>query len=101
MSTPMVQLRRIPLYVLAGLALLAGLVYAGDYVSIRYRIPKNRNQFGTVTVTRLYVIHEKNNKREYELAPSEDRTCVHSLFPQLGYPPCWYVSRHTEERIEI
>jgi len=97
----MVQLRRILLYALAVLALLAGLVYAGDYVSIRYRIPKNRDQFGTVTVTRLYVIHEKNNKTEYELAPSENRTCVYSLFPQLGYRPCWYVSRHTEERIEI
>jgi len=97
----MMQLRRILLYTLAGLVLLAGLIYAGDYVSIRYRIPKNRAQFGTVTVTRLYVIHEKNNKTEYQLAPSENRTCVYSLFPQLGYPPCWYLNQHTEERIEI
>ena len=97
----MMQLRRILLCTLAGLVLLAGLIYAGDYVSIRYRIPKHRAQFGTVTVTRLYVIHEKNNKTEYQLAPSENRTCVYSLFPQLGYPPCWYLNQHAEERIEI
>lgn len=101
MSILLQQLRRILLYVLAGFALLTGVVYGGDYVSIRYRIPHNRQQFGSVTITRLYVIHEKNNKLEYELAPSEDDTCVYSLFPQLGYPPCWYLSRHTERRIEI
>lgn len=101
MSSLLQHLRRILLYALAGLVLLAGLVYAGDYVSIRYRLPHHRAQFGSVTVTRLYVIHEKNNKLEYQLAPSEDETCSHSLFPQLGYPPCWYLSRHTEQRIEI
>lgn len=97
----MKQLRSILLYPLAGLVLLAGLIYAGDYLSIRYRIPKNRAQFGSVTVTRYYAVHEKNSKIEYDFAPPENRTCVHSLFPQLGYPPCWYLSRHTEERIEI
>jgi hypothetical protein len=101
MSTRSQLLRRILLYALAGLVLLTGLMYAGDYVSIRYKIPHNRAQFGSVTVNRLYVIHEKNNKLEYQLAPPEDETCVYSLFPQLGYLPCWYVSRHTEQRIEI
>lgn len=101
MNTLMAQWKRILLYVLASLVLLATLVYAGDYVSVRYRIPHNRELFGTVTVTRSYVIHEKNGKTEYDFAPPENRTCVHSLFPQLGYRPCWYVSRHTEEQIEI
>ena len=101
MSMLLQQMRRVLLYVLAGLVLLTGLVYAGDYVSIRYRIPHNRAQFGSVTVNRLYVIHEKNSKLEYQLAPSEDETCVYSLFPHMGYPPCWYLSRHSEQRIEI
>jgi hypothetical protein len=101
MSTLMVKVRRILLYALAALTLLTGLVYAGDYASIRYRIPHNRAQFGTVTVTRYYAVHEKNSKIEYDFAPPENRTCVYSLFPQLGYLPCWYLSRHTEERIEI
>lgn len=101
MNQLIVRLRSMLLYLLASLAVLAALVYVGDYVSIRYRIPGNRAQFGTVTVTKLYMIHEKNNKTEYELAPSENRTCVYSLFPQLGYTPCWYLSRHSEEHIEI
>lgn len=101
MSTLLLQWRRILLYGLAVLVLLAGLLYLGDYVSIRYRIPPNRAQFGSVTVIRLYVIHEKNSKLEYQLAPSEDETCVYSLFPHMGYPPCWYLSRHSEQRIEI
>lgn len=101
MNTWTVWLRQILFYALASIIVLTGLVYVGDYVSIRYKIPNSRGQFGTVTVTKLYLIHEKNNKTEYELAPSEDRTCVHSLFPQLGYTPCWYLSRHSEEHIEI
>jgi hypothetical protein len=82
------------------LVLLAVVSYAGDYGSLRFRIPE-REQFGTVSVTPLYAIHEKNGKTEYDLAQPEIVTCVHSLFPQFGYQPCWYVSRHTQKRIDI
>ena len=35
----------------AGAALLSGLfTYAGDYLSIRYQIPKGREQFSTVAI---------------------------------------------------
>lgn len=101
MSTLPVRLIRSLRYALGGVVVLATLLYTGDYVSVRYRIPNNRDPFGTVTVTRYYAVHEKNGKIEYDFAPPENRVCVHSLFPQLGYSPCWYVSRHTEERIEI
>jgi len=101
MNSLLQRLRRILLYAVALLGLLTGLVYLGDYVSIRYRIPHNRAQFGSVTVNQLYVIHEKPNKVEYQLAPSVGETCVYSLFPHMGYPPCWYLSRHSEQRIEI
>jgi len=80
---------------------IAGLVYAGDYVSLRYRIPHNREQFGAVTVREMYAIHEKNNKIEYQFPPPQDQTCVNSLFPHFGYSPCWFLQRHTEQRIDI
>jgi len=83
------------------LVVLAAVTYAGDYLSVRYRIPSNRNPFGAVTVTPMYVIQEKNGKTEYDFAQPESQVCVRSLFPHLGYSPCWYVSRHTEPRIEI
>jgi hypothetical protein len=82
------------------LALLL-LVYAGDYLSLRYRIPHRREPFGTVQIQPLYAIHEKNGKTEYDFPPPETETCVHSLFPHFGYAPCWYLRRHTEKRIDI
>jgi hypothetical protein len=75
--------------------------YAGDYLSIRYRIPKSRDPFATVTVQPYYAIHQKNGKTEYDFSQPESEVCVRSLFPHLGYSPCWYVKRHTEKRIDI
>jgi hypothetical protein len=77
------------------------LVYVGDYLSLRYQIPRGRPQFGQVTVDTLWAIQKKNGKTEYQLGQPESDACVHSLFPHYGYNPCWYVSRHTEKRIDI
>ncbi len=92
--------RRLIIVALALLTLLLAL-YAGDYFVLRYRIATNRNPFGTVTVYRYYAIAEKNNKVEYVFDHQEAQTCAHSLFPHLGYNPCWYLSRHTEQRVNI
>jgi hypothetical protein len=43
----------------------------------------------------------KGGKIQYEPGPQETDTCVHSLFPQNGYYPCWYVSRHPDKLIDI
>ena len=74
-------------------------VYAGEDVSVRYRIPANRQALGTVTVQRYDAIPEKNGKVEFAFEEPVTRTCVRSLFPHLGYPPCWYLSRHAEQRV--
>jgi len=81
--------------------IMIALIYAGDYSSLRFRIPPNRPQFATVSVTEMYVIHEKNGKIEYQFPPPQDQTCVASLFPHFGYAPCWYLKRHTQKRIDI
>jgi hypothetical protein len=77
------------------------IVYACDYVSVRYRIPGNREQTGTVATRREYAVKQKNKKTEFYFDPPRDETCSHSLFPQLGYPPCWYLERHKIERVEL
>jgi len=92
--------RRFLRAVLISFGLLA-IVYAGDYCAVRYRIPPSRNPFGQVTVQPVYVIHEKNGKLEYQFADPETDVCVHSLFPHMGYSPCWYLSRHSEKQINI
>jgi hypothetical protein len=81
--------------------LLVMATYAGDYLSIRYRIPKSRDPFATVTVQPYYAIHQKNGKTEYDFAQPDSEVCVRALFPHFGYSPCWYVKRHTEKRIDI
>ena len=94
-------MKDVALRVVGVIVLFSLVTYAGDYLSIRYRIPKGRDQFATVTVQPYYAIHQKNGKTEYDFAPPENQTCVRSLFPHFGYSPCWYVKRHTEKRIDI
>jgi hypothetical protein len=86
--------------ILVWLALLA-IVYVGDYCVVRYKLPHGRNPFGQVTVQPVYVIHEKSGKIEYQFADPETDACVRSLFPHMGYSPCWYLKRHTEKQINI
>jgi hypothetical protein len=86
----------------AGAAVLLALItYLGDYLSVRYKIPKGRDPFSTVTVQPYYAIHAKNGRTEYDFAQPQSQVCVRSLFPHLGYSPCWYVKRHTDKRIDI
>jgi hypothetical protein len=82
----------------AAMALL--MVYAGDYLSVRYRIP-NREPLGTVKIQRYYAVRQKDRKIEYYFLDPENQQCVHSLFPHFGGNPCWYVSRHTKKEIDM
>jgi hypothetical protein len=79
--------------------LLIGFVFLGDYLAVRF--PGSRNPFGSVNVQPYYAIHLKNKKTEFDFnVPPETQVCVHSLFPHLGYPPCWYASKQTQQRID-
>jgi hypothetical protein len=83
-----------------GFLLFAALVYAGDYLRLRVLIWRHGNAYGSVVVQPYYAIAEKNNKVQFIGADPLTVPCVHSLFPHLGDNPCWYVSRHTDERID-
>jgi hypothetical protein len=85
---------------LATAGVLVFLVYVGDSLSIRLHFPR-RDPFGTVQIQPYYAVRLKNHKIDYTMADPETETCVHSLFPQSGYTPCWYLSRHTQRRIDI
>jgi hypothetical protein len=80
--------------------LIMVLLYLGDFLSLRLRIPV-RDVFGSVTVHTYYVVKLKNSKTEYDYAGDHDISCTNSMFPQLGAKPCWYASRHTDEQITI
>lgn len=83
--------------VVATLALL----YLGDYLSVRYRIPNHREPLTTVQIDVYYAIRLKGHKTEFLRVEPETETCVYSLFPQIGYLPCWYVARHKQKWVEI
>jgi hypothetical protein len=76
-------------------------VYASDYAVFRYRVSKNHQPFGQVTVVTYYAVGEKGNKTEYIFNPPQAVTCVNSLFPRGGYAPCWYLQKHKEQRTDI
>jgi hypothetical protein len=80
-------------------AVLLVLAYLGDYISIAYRIPNGREQFGSIEVEKLLAVPQKDRKTEYISDPPEAEQCVHSLFPQLGLAPCWYLARHAMQQV--
>jgi hypothetical protein len=84
-------LRRAVLYFLAALAA----IYGADYLAAR------TNPLGSVQVQPYYAIHLKNKRVEFDFnVPQETDSCVQSIAPHLGYPPCWYLKRHASKRID-
>ncbi|MFZ3214173.1 MAG: hypothetical protein WA188_21920 [Terriglobales bacterium] len=73
------------------------LLYAGDYATVRYHIPRSRDPLATVEVQPYYVVPLKDGKTEFMFLPTENQVCVRSLFPHLGHSPCWYVRRHRNQ----
>ena len=94
-------LRRIALRLLvAGVGLL-GITYGADYCVFRYRLATKRQPFGSVTVEHYYEVAHKDGKAEIIFDPPVQKTCVYSLFPHSGDPPCWFLIRHAEQRTDI
>jgi len=97
MSRPLTLLKRI----LVAAILLLAVVYAVDYISVRYRIPKNRDPYGVVCIRRDYAVTMKNGKPEFFFDPPTEQTCVRSLFPHFGYLPCWYLERRKTQQVNM
>ena len=93
--TVSVKRLRIPVILL----FVLGILYAADDLSLRYHIPRSRQPFDTVAVHRYDAIAEKNNKTEFVYEDPVKEMCVRSLVPHMGYVPCWYLRRHSEQRI--
>jgi hypothetical protein len=73
------------------------LLYGGDFVFLRLRSQPT----GQVEVHQFYAVRLKGKKVEYMPLDDANETCSHSLFPQMGYPPCWYVQRHRIRQIDV
>lgn len=95
------RLRRVflgALLIVLGTAVLA---FGMDFAVFRIRVAANRNPYGSVVVTRYYAVLQKSGKTEFIFDPPEPENCVNALFPHAGMQPCWYLSRHPEQRTNI
>ena len=95
------RLRRV--FVAAILTILgsAALAYGLDYTVFKIRAATNRNAYGSVTVNHYDAILQKNGKTQLIFDPPQAQTCVNALFPHSGWLPCWYLSRHPDQRTDI
>ena len=83
------------------IVLSLALLYVGDHVVLRVRIASGAKGIGSVTVRPVYAVPHKDRKIEYIVGNPQEQSCVHSLFPHMDYAPCWYLQRHTEQRIDM
>jgi len=95
-----------PKRLLIALIALLLAVYLVDFVwfECRVHLPKLGAATGSVHRVRLLAISSKGNKVQYEVdsvQPEEDLPCAHSLFPQGGNRPCWYVAKHANDPIPM
>jgi len=93
--------RQLALRSLFAILALAAIAYGADYGVFEYRVVTKRQPFGSVTVEHYDAVEHKDGKAELIFEPPVQQTCVHSLFPHAGDPPCWYLTRHTEQKTDI
>lgn len=86
---------------LAITALALAVLFAGDYLLIKVRIHKGQRPFETVRLESYSAVPEKNNRVEFFYNDPETEECVHALFPHFGDNPCWYVTRHRDNRTDL
>src|SRR5580704_11475855 len=79
------------------------IAYLADYawVRIRMRKPTANDPFQAMTIRRIMEIPHKDGRDEIILEDPQTQTCVHSLFPQQGYSPCWYVARQNGKAVQM
>lgn len=80
-------------------AIVIALAYIVDAAWVRIRLAIHRDPTSRINVAVTLTVPQKNGRLGLFPGGVETRSCVRSLFPQLGLAPCWYIERHTEERI--
>jgi hypothetical protein len=81
--------------IIAGLA--AVLLYGADFAVLRAR----KQQLGSVQVRVMYAVKLKNRETEYLPEEPQNLPCANSMFPQMGYAPCWYLTRHRTQMVDV
>jgi hypothetical protein len=102
-STAILKQRLKRIFVGAIIAVLgvSALAYGLDYAVFRIRAATSRNAYGSVIVNHYTAVLQKSGKTTLTFDPPQPWTCVNALFPHQGWLPCWYLSRHPDQRTDI
>jgi hypothetical protein len=88
---------RAALRIALGMVTLLAAVYLADLVGLHF----NHNPTGIVSIRSYYAVPRNDKREELMFNDPEDETCVNTLFPHQQMPPCWYLRRHTQQRISL
>ena len=94
-------MRRIFTIVLLAAAGIFAVVFAADYLSVRFGIPNHRAQFDDVEVRHFYAVKLKNRKTSYMYDQPQSMECLNSLLPHYGDTPRWHMKRHTVIEVNL
>jgi hypothetical protein len=89
-----IEFRRLLSKIALTLCVLFVLLFAGDYLLLRYRFAAHGIDAVTARVTTYDAALMKDSKYSVFGDQPLSETCVRSIFPWLGLDPCWYVGRH-------
>jgi hypothetical protein len=95
------KLRRIFLGAVLFVVAVALLAYGLDFAVFQIRVATQRSPYGSVVVNHYTAILQKNGKTQLIFDPPQPQPCVNALFPHSGALPCWYLSRHPDQRTDI
>ena len=84
--------------VIVTLAGVAAVAWVLDYAVFEFRVAVKWNPYGSVVVNHYYAIPQKSGKTQLIFDPPTPQPCVNALFPHAGWLPCWYLSRHPDQR---
>jgi len=95
------RVRRFVLWTLVGLIAAAGLIFCLDFMVFKVRAAAKWNAYGSVTVNHYYAVAQKSGKTQLIFDPPQAQTCIHALFPHAGMLPCWYLTKHPDQRTDL
>ena len=85
---------------LLGLLGAAVVAYAVDAIQVRVRLARGGPSSVYSAVTVYFAAELKGGKYEVFTDRPDRETCASSLFPQMGYEPCWYLRQHKVKVVE-
>ena len=77
-------------------AILLVTIFVADWIVLRIRVTHG-TAYGSVEIHQFLATSLKGSKTEFDMTGSFQQTCSHSLFPQGGNLPCWWLERHTAQ----